>query len=74
MPFRSMKPKPPIIVPAIQQNRPTNAPNRRRFGVQRIPCPYHKVQPVALKVPRRQKPTGYVRTPFADQTLVRDVY
>ena len=42
--------------------------------LQRIPCPYHKVQPVALKVPRRQRPTGYVRTPFADQTLVRDVY
>ena len=42
--------------------------------LKRIPCPYHKVQPVALKVPRRQKPTGYVRTPFADQTLVRDVY
>ena len=42
--------------------------------LRRIPCPYHKVQPVALKVPRRQKPTGYVRTPFADQTLVPDVY
>ena len=42
--------------------------------LQRIPCPYHNVQPVALEVPRRQKPTGYVRTPFADQTLVPNVY
>ena len=42
--------------------------------LQRIPCPYERVQPGGLKVPRRQKPTGYVRTPFADQTLVPDVY
>ena len=42
--------------------------------LRRIPCPYDDVRPVALTVPERQEPTGYVRTPFADQTIVPDMY
>ena len=40
----------------------------------RIPCPYDRLKPVEMKIPRRQKPTGYVRTPFENQTFVKDVY
>ena len=40
----------------------------------RIPCPYQKAEPVALKVPKRQKDTGYVRPPMAEQTFVPEKY
>ncbi len=40
----------------------------------RIPCPYHKLKPVKMKMPKRQEPTGYVRPPFENQTLVKEVY
>jgi polyphosphate kinase 2 len=39
-----------------------------------IPCPYDKIEPAKLKLPRRQKPTGYVRPPRSTQTFVPDVY
>jgi polyphosphate kinase len=33
---------------------------------------YHDVKPLPLKLPRRPKPTGYVRAPWESQTLVPD--
>ena len=33
---------------------------------------YHDVQPAPLTLPRRPKPTGYVRAPWESQTLVPD--
>ena len=39
-----------------------------------IPYPYQKIEPVALKVPKRQKDTGYVRPPVTEQTFVPEVY
>ena len=57
------------------------ADNKRRARLDCIhhllsqtPCPYQKVEPVALKVPKRQKRTGYVRPPVTEQTFVPDVY
>ncbi len=45
-----------------------------RHLLQRIPCPYGDVQPIKMKIPRRQDPTGYSRTPYAHQKVVPDVY
>ncbi len=39
-----------------------------------VPCPYKDIEPAKLKVPKRQKPTGYVRAPMASQTFVPEVY
>jgi len=39
-----------------------------------VPCPYKDIEPEKLKVPKRQKPTGYVRAPRASQTFVPEVY
>ena len=39
-----------------------------------FPCPYDEVTPVAVTLPPVQEPTGYVRSPAADQTFVPDVY
>ena len=39
-----------------------------------IPCPYQKIQPVALKVPKLQANTGYVRPPVDAQTFVPEVF
>jgi polyphosphate kinase 2 len=39
-----------------------------------VPCPYHKVEPVALTVPTLQRDTGYVRPPVDDQTFVPEVF
>ncbi len=42
--------------------------------LRQIPCPYDAVQPVTLKIPRRQSPTGYARMPYTDQSVVPEVY
>ena len=39
-----------------------------------IPCPYKDIEPAKLKVPKRQKSTGYVRPPMNAQTFVPEVY
>jgi len=39
-----------------------------------IPCPYKDIEPAKLKVPKRQKSTGYVRPPMNAQTFVPQVY
>jgi polyphosphate kinase 2 len=39
-----------------------------------VPCPYEDIEPAKLRVPKRQKPTGYVRAPMASQTFVPEVY
>ncbi len=38
-----------------------------------IPCPYREAEPVALTVPKRQEPTGYVRPPVTDQAFVPEM-
>jgi polyphosphate kinase 2 len=39
-----------------------------------VPCPYKDIEPAKMKVPKRQKPTGYVRPPMSAQTFVPEVY
>ena len=39
-----------------------------------IPCPYREIDPITLKVPKRQKDSGYVRPPVDDQTFVPEVF
>lgn len=39
-----------------------------------IPCPYNKVEPVALTVPKLQQDTGYARPPVDEQTFVPELF
>jgi len=39
-----------------------------------VPCPYEDFKPPKLKVPKRQKSTGYVRPPMNAQTFVPEIY
>ena len=39
-----------------------------------VPCPYRDVEPPEIKVPKRQKPAGYVRPPVSAQTFVPEIY
>jgi polyphosphate kinase 2 (PPK2 family) len=36
--------------------------------------PYEDLTPEPIRLPRRQKPTGYVRPPITDQTFVPEEY
>ena len=44
------------------------------YLLSQIPCPYREAEPVALMVPKRQEPTGYVRPQVTDQAFVPEVY
>jgi polyphosphate kinase 2 (PPK2 family) len=58
-----------------------NADDKRRARLNciyhllgQIPCPYKKINPAALKIPKRQKPTGYVRPPVYTQRFIPEVF
>jgi len=45
-----------------------------RHLLNQIPCPYDEFEPTALKLPKRQKPIGYVRPPVYTQRFIPEVY
>ena len=67
-----MKPAPWYVVEADDKRRARL--NCIHHLLSQVPCPYRDVEPPEIRVPKRQKPTGYVRPPVSAQTFVPEIY